>query len=125
MYICRNCNKKLPQDWNMYHSFCSSYCCADFAIKNDITFNRARSLFSYISLEEFENREKELNAQVDSYSSIAHDYESRIYTFKDQIKDLEEDKKTLIKQNKDLFKIIKELKSHSDRFRLMELDSDE
>ena len=166
-YLCKQCGRLV---FNDYHGFCSSMCCASFAIEHKISVYETQH-YLYEEIEELEDkvsqlecdissaesneslayndyhREERENAslreEVDHLGDIIHelrnlDWEkikteredekrrndlilSNMDDIRRENKKIKEKDRLFSEQNYDLLETIKETKSHSDRFDLMDL----
>ncbi len=129
MVICRNCERRLPETYNMYYSFCSICCCADYAAKHGLAFYEAQSIdyANYINEleEEKENLKDERDDLVYDRRTLEQEKDNlfeKIDGLKCEVKDLTAENIAFAEENEELLRIVKELKSYSDRFDLLELN---
>ena len=133
MGICTNCHKTTI---NNYYGYCSSSCCADFAVKHDLMFNEAQ--YEFVNNERIEELEYEVDSlwkRLSDAESDANYFEEEAeesYRFRDKCHEAEDDNKylkkvnkKLRKQNEDLLETLKEMRSYSDRFQLISLGTED
>lgn len=130
IFNCKNCNKPTVND---YYGFCSSFCCADYGVKNNLTFINARHPCIYCSVDDqgyercrLSEKISDLNYEItDLYRRLENfqadaDVEKHEYA-KQATRELVLSYEKILDERRELLKTIKELTSHSDRFSKMVL----
>ena len=86
VFICRNCDTILPYGCELSYGFCSPCCRADFAVKNNFTFNGAKQIGFYEDIDEIENERKILKGELIRYQEFAESSLNPLYASKMIIK---------------------------------------
>jgi len=121
MILCRNCNRDIHV--NSYSGFCSIDCCADFAVKNNITFDEAAEMDFFNEISSLEEKIDKLEGELSDSDCECENYSKEIYELKEEVRRLEKEVKDL----KDLdWERIKEerKKEREENFRYMNLNAD-
>lgn len=94
--FCRQCRREFHEDLD-YYGYCNSWCCADFAHEQRITYGEAKGLgFDTREEEDLKDRVAELECSYDdAYSEASYlnddidEAKSKIFDLKEKVRELE------------------------------------
>lgn len=129
--ICRSCSKISAND---YQGFCSSACCVDYSIKNNLTFMDAKHGCVHCEVEDsgyhnctLAERNRDLEYELENYDELKReelmdkDMENQKSVY-NATKDCKDECRKLRLEKEELILAIRKLTQHSRRFQKMILE---